>query len=89
MLDREALRLRPSITGVACCTATEIFLTFAKVYPFLAELRAAAGEPDFYRHMTEVVLAAPQAGAIMAPGRRAATLAAARARAAAPPPVAG
>ena len=66
----------------------EIFLTFAKVHPFLAELRAAAGEPDFCRHVETVVLAAPEAEAIMA-RRRAAALAAARARASNPPPAAG
>lgn len=66
----------------------EIFLTFAKVHPFLAELRAAAAEPDFCRHMEEVVLAAPDAGAILE-RRRVAALAAAEARSAGPPPAAG
>ena len=64
---------------------SEIFLTFAKVHPFLRELRAAAGEPDFCRHVEAVVLAAPDAEAIMA-RRRAAALAAAKARAGSPPP---
>jgi hypothetical protein len=66
----------------------EIFLTFAKVHPFLAELRAAAGEPEFCRHVEQVVLAAPDAEAIMT-RRRAAALSAARARAGNPPPTAG
>jgi hypothetical protein len=66
----------------------EIFLTFAKVHPFLEELRAAAGEPEFCRHVEQVVLAAPDAEAIMT-RRRAAALSAARARAGNPPPTAG
>jgi hypothetical protein len=66
----------------------EIFLTFAKVHPFLGELRAVTGEPEFCRHVEQVVLAAPDAEAIMA-RRRAAALAAARARAGNPPPTAG
>jgi hypothetical protein len=52
----------------------EIFLTFAKIHPFLAELRAASGEPHFCRHLEAVVLAAPDAEAIMA-RRRAAVVA--------------
>jgi hypothetical protein len=66
----------------------EVFLTFAKVHPFLAELRVAAGEPEFCRHLEAVVLAAPDAEAIMR-RRRAAALAAAKARASNPPPSAG
>jgi hypothetical protein len=66
----------------------EVFLTFAKVHPFLAELRAATGEPDFCRHVEAVVLAAPEAATTMA-RRRAAAVAAARARASHPPPAAG
>jgi hypothetical protein len=66
----------------------EIFLTFAKVHPFLEELRAAAGEPEFCRHVEQVVLAAPDAKGIMT-RRRAAALSAARARAGNPPPTAG
>ena len=66
----------------------EIFLTFAKIHPFLAELRSAAGEADFCRHLEAVVLAAPDAAAIMA-RRRAAAIAAAKARASNPPPAVG
>ena len=55
----------------------EVFLTFAKVHPFLAELRAVTGEAGFCRHLEAVVLAEPGAEALMA-RRRAATLAAAR-----------
>jgi hypothetical protein len=66
----------------------EVFLTFAKIYPFLAALRASAAEPEFCRHIEAVVLGAPEAEAIMA-RRRAAASAAAKARAANPPPPAG
>jgi hypothetical protein len=66
----------------------EVFLTFAKIYPFLAELRASAAEPEFCRHIEAVVLGAPDAEAIMA-RRRAAASAALTARAANPPPPAG
>ncbi len=66
----------------------EIFLTFAKIHPFLAELRRAAGEPEFCRHMEAVVLGAPNAEEVMA-RRRVAALAAAKARASHLPPAAG
>jgi hypothetical protein len=43
----------------------EIVATFAKIYPFLVELReatrAAGGGSDFCKHMETVVLAAPNA----------------------------
>jgi hypothetical protein len=52
------------------------------VYPFLTQLRAKTGEPDFCRHIEAVVLAVPDAIAIM-DRRRAAVLAAAKSRAAA------
>jgi hypothetical protein len=55
----------------------EIFLTLAKIYPYLAQLRTAAGEPDFCRHMESVVLGAPDGEAIMT-RRRAAAVAAAK-----------
>jgi hypothetical protein len=57
----------------------EIFLTFAKVHPFLDQLRAATGEMAFCRHVETVVLGAPDAEAIMT-RRRAAAIAAAKAR---------
>jgi hypothetical protein len=66
----------------------EICLAFAKVHPFLSELRAAAGEPDFCRHAETVVLAAPDAELVLA-RRRAAAQAAARARASDPPSTTG
>jgi hypothetical protein len=60
---------------------TEIFAAFGKIYPYLKDLRAAAGEPELCRHMETVVLAAPDALAIL-DRRRAALRAAAHARAA-------
>jgi hypothetical protein len=64
----------------------EIFATFSKVHPFLAEMRAASGEPEFCRHLEAVVLAAPDAEAILR-RRRDAALAAGQARRAASPAV--
>ncbi|HEX8358527.1 MAG TPA: hypothetical protein VF613_00300 [Longimicrobium sp.] len=57
----------------------EIFAAFSKIHPFLHELRAATGESGFCGHVEAVVLSAPDAEEILA-RRRAATLAAARAR---------
>jgi hypothetical protein len=39
----------------------EIFAAYAKVEPFMAELRAATGIPEFGRHMESVVMGLPQA----------------------------
>jgi hypothetical protein len=58
----------------------EVFLTFAKIHPFLSQMREAAGEPEFCKHLEAVVLAAPNAEAIMS-RRRAGAIAAAKARA--------
>ena len=58
---------------------SEIFATFSKLHPFLAELRAASGEAHFCRHMEDVVLAAPDAEAVLS-RRREAARAAAKAR---------
>jgi hypothetical protein len=44
----------------------EIVGTFAKVQPFLAQMREASKEPDFLKHLEKVVLAAPNAEAILA-----------------------
>jgi hypothetical protein len=57
----------------------EVFATFSKIHPFLAELRQVSSEPDFCKHLEAVVLAAPNAEAILA-RRRAAAQAAARQR---------
>ena len=58
----------------------EVFLTFSKIQPFLAQMREAAGEPEFCKHLEAVVTAAPDAEAIMQ-RRRTAAIAAAKARA--------
>jgi len=44
----------------------EIFATFSKIQPFLAEIRAATSEPEFCRHLEAVVMAAPDADVILA-----------------------
>jgi len=62
----------------------EIFATFAKIHPFLNELRSASGETNYCRHIEAVVLQVPDAAAIMT-RRRAATIAAAKARSNTPP----
>ena len=38
---------------------SEVFVTFAKVSPYIEELRARAGEPHFCKHLEAVVTAAP------------------------------
>jgi len=43
----------------------EMFGTFCKVQPFLAEMRAVHGESDFCRHFEAVVMGAPDADAIL------------------------
>jgi hypothetical protein len=43
----------------------EIFGTFSKIQPFLAELRAARGEPGMAEHLEKVVMSAPGAEAIL------------------------
>jgi hypothetical protein len=57
----------------------EVFATFAKIQPFLAEIRATSGEPAFCLHLERVVMGAPDAQAILT-RRRAAILAAAKMR---------
>jgi len=59
----------------------EIFAAFSKIHPFLAELRAAAGEPEFCKNIEAVVMAAPDAEATLM-RRREAIRAAAKAKAA-------
>ncbi|HML15494.1 MAG TPA: hypothetical protein VK419_00650 [Bryobacteraceae bacterium] len=44
---------------------SEIFATFSKIQPFLAEMRTGWGEPDFCKHMETVVMGAPDAEAIL------------------------
>jgi hypothetical protein len=43
----------------------EIYATFSKVQPYLAELRKSIEEPDLYKHLEAVVMAAPDADAIL------------------------
>jgi hypothetical protein len=50
----------------------EIFATFSKIRPFLAEVRQATGEPDYCKHMEAVVMNTPNAEAILARRREAA-----------------
>jgi hypothetical protein len=57
----------------------EIFGTFSKIHPYLAELRAVSGEPEICKHMEAVVLAAPDAESILT-RRREAMRGAAKAR---------
>ncbi len=45
---------------------TEIFAVFSKIQPFIKELRESAGEPELFRHMEAVVMATPDAEAILA-----------------------
>jgi hypothetical protein len=44
---------------------TEIVVTYAKIQPLLAEMRAM-GQPDVCTHMERVVMAAPDAEATLA-----------------------
>ena len=57
----------------------EIFGAFSKIHPFLAELRAASSESQFCKHIEAVVLAEPDAEAILARRREALRAAAKRA----------
>lgn len=56
----------------------EVFATFSKVHPFLAQLRQITGEPDLWKHLESVVLSAPDAEAILS--RRRDAIRAAKAR---------
>ena len=56
----------------------EIFAELSKIHPYIAELRAASGEPDFCKHMESVVLAAQDAEVILERRRKALREAAAR-----------
>jgi hypothetical protein len=61
----------------------EMFAAFAKIEPFLAELRTVSGEPGFCAHLETVVMGAPDATAILARRREGARMAAAARRASA------
>lgn len=43
----------------------EIVAAFGKIYPFLAELRAAVCEPEMCKHIEAVVMALPDATEVM------------------------
>ena len=43
----------------------EIFATFSKIHPFLAELRTARSQPGLFSHLESVVMAAPDAAATL------------------------
>ena len=43
----------------------EMFGTYAKVEPFLLEMRTAFGEPSFLQHFESVVMGAPDAAGIL------------------------
>src|SRR5262245_9349672 len=58
---------------------SEVFGTFSKIQPFLAELRSRSGETAFCQHLETVVMGAADADAIMT-RRRQALRAAAKAR---------
>lgn len=54
----------------------EIFATFSKIHPFLADLRQTSGELDFCQHVEAVVMGVPNANVILARRRDAARAAA-------------
>lgn len=43
----------------------EIFATFSKIHPFLAELRTARSQPGLFSHLESVVMGAPDAAATL------------------------
>jgi hypothetical protein len=57
----------------------EVFATFSKIQPFLAEIRKISDEPEFCKHLEAVVLVTPNAEGILR-RRREAARAAAKAR---------
>ena len=60
---------------------SEIIGTFSKIFPFIAQMRAAVKEPGFCKHMEAVVMSLPEAEETLT-RRRNAILAAAKASAA-------
>jgi hypothetical protein len=44
---------------------SEIFGMFSKIQPYLAEMRTASNEPEFCKHLEAVVMAAPDAEAML------------------------
>lgn len=65
-LTRAAMVTTGAIDGDAFRAAHgEIFATFSKIQPFLAEIRSSSGEPEFCKHIEDVVMAAPDAEATL------------------------
>ncbi len=64
----------------------EVFATFSKIHPFLAELRAVTGEPEICKHLEAVVMAVPDVETILARRREAIRAAAKRVNAEQPGP---
>jgi hypothetical protein len=61
-----------AIDGQAFLAAhNEIYGTFSKIQPFIADMRHASGEPDFCRHIEAVLRSDPNADATMARRREA------------------
>lgn len=58
----------------------EIFGAFSKIHPFLSEMRTTSGELEFCKHIEAVVMAAPDAEAILARRREGLRAAARRAK---------
>jgi hypothetical protein len=55
-----------AIDAAAFCAAHgEIFGTFSKIQPFLAELRATSGEPKFCQHIEAITLGAVDGAEIL------------------------
>jgi len=50
---------------------SEVVATFSKVQPFLTELRATSQEPEFCEHLETVVMAMPEADAVLTRRRNA------------------
>jgi hypothetical protein len=65
--------------GAFLAAHTEIVATFAKLHPYIAELRSTLCEPTMLRHMEQVVLGMPDALAVLE-RRRTSLAAAAKAR---------
>jgi hypothetical protein len=56
--------------GMFRAANNEIFAAFAKIHPFIDEIRAASGVPELARHMEAVVMDMPGAGERLALLRR-------------------
>ena len=69
-----------AIDAAAFCAAhSEVFAAYSKIEPFLAEIRAAIGEPGYLKNLELLMESVPDAKAILA-RRRAGLLAMAKTR---------